>query len=465
MAEMQRLMGEAPDHPVIDNINQKAIKKKVMMATVATMLTKQFIRSKHPVSQLSAFQKFVKQKQKPLALSLTGSMSYKTLDLEDVGKILFDFIEVEDRKETRSDDLITWLGTLSCSLSQTYFHGQVENLITHSQEAHIATQKFAQNLLNYGEKQFKDCIIDSRTTELNIFVTCLTGANRGHLLNNLDCQFMSMPLEYSLENNFWLVQALSMQLNHQIKEIKFQHFDQVHSPILLSKRSLSLNKKIAAQLILAAFSVGPQSVQGSDKSEQGEEELSIKDLIDFEKQFTMTSGEGSLDLKVKRFLFGDIEEHLRVKQLQTQAVQKVRIKYIQEDGSGIYKKPGKDNLGILCRDMVDEVYDAETSGDLNEILFRYNKAKTEIFDQLKQEAVEGVIGGANNFLEKIIKMQTKENDFGQNQTLLKLKEFISNLLQKVSGRSRTGGTGLSSNLTSPTGENVSGQPASRNQAE
>jgi len=30
---------------------------------------------------------------------------------------------------------------------------------------------------------------------------------------------------------------------------------------------LSLNKKIAAQLILAAFSVGPQSVQGSDKSE------------------------------------------------------------------------------------------------------------------------------------------------------------------------------------------------------
>ena len=64
--------------------------------------------------------------------------------------------------------------------------------------------------------------------------------------------------------------------------------------------------------------------------------------------------------------------------------------------------------------MVDEVYDAETSGDLNEILFRYNQAKTEIFDQLKQEAVEGVIGGANNFLEKIIKMQTKENDFGQN---------------------------------------------------
>lgn len=55
-----------------------------------------------------------------------------------------------------------------------------------------------------------------------------------------------MPLEYSLENNYWLVLALNMQLNYNIKQIKFMHFDQVHSPILLSKRSLSLNKKIAA---------------------------------------------------------------------------------------------------------------------------------------------------------------------------------------------------------------------------
>lgn len=46
---------------------------------------------------------------------------------------------------------------------------------------------------------------DTRCEELSYFVEVLTGTNRGHLINNLDCQFMSMPLEYSLENNFWLV--------------------------------------------------------------------------------------------------------------------------------------------------------------------------------------------------------------------------------------------------------------------
>lgn len=66
------------------------------------------------------------------------------------------------------------------------------------------------------------------------------------MINNLDGQYMSLPLEYSLENNFWLVQALNMQLNFYQREIKFSQMDQVHSPILLSKRSLSLKKKIAA---------------------------------------------------------------------------------------------------------------------------------------------------------------------------------------------------------------------------
>lgn len=56
---------------------------------------------------------------------------------------------------------------------------------------------------------------------LNNFIYCLRGTNKGHLINNLDSQFMSLPLEYSLENNFWLVQALNMQLNYFEREIRF----------------------------------------------------------------------------------------------------------------------------------------------------------------------------------------------------------------------------------------------------
>ena len=94
---------------------------------------------------------------------------------------------------------------------------------------------------------------------------------------------MSLPLEYSLENNFWLVQALNMQLNYYEREMKFTQFDQVHSPVLLSKRSLSLKRKVAAQLILAAFDVGPQSVHCSEDEGDDEMEVWAKDKTDFDK--------------------------------------------------------------------------------------------------------------------------------------------------------------------------------------
>ena len=46
---------------------------------------------------------------------------------------------------------------------------------------------------------------------------------------------------------------------------------------------------------------------------------------------------------------------------------------------------------------------------------------------MHMKAINGVIGGAKNYLEKIIKMQTRENSFGQNQTLLKLRDFIAQI--------------------------------------
>ena len=78
------------------------------------------------MQNMEAFQKFANQKLKQPSFSLTSSLTYKTLDLEDSGKSLFEFIDIEDRTHVKTDDLISWLGTLSCSLNQTYFQGQVE---------------------------------------------------------------------------------------------------------------------------------------------------------------------------------------------------------------------------------------------------------------------------------------------------------------------------------------------------
>ena len=158
-----------------------------MLLTVTTMLTQYYGRSNIDISAIEAFQEFSDMKLKTPSYMLTGSLTFKTLDLEDAGKALFDFIDIEDKKNVKTDDLIPWLGTLSCSLMQTYFHGPVELLITHSQEAHLATQKFAQNLLHYPQQQYLHAIRDSRVEVLNNFVFCLKGTNKGHLINNLDC--------------------------------------------------------------------------------------------------------------------------------------------------------------------------------------------------------------------------------------------------------------------------------------
>ena len=60
--------------------------------------------------------------------------------------------------------------------------------------------------------------------------------------------------------------------------------------------------------------------------------------------------------------------------------------------------PGKDNLGILVRDLIDDAFDVESTGNIDQILEEFGKAKQETFDDMKKKAIEGVIGGAKFFL-------------------------------------------------------------------
>ena len=71
-------------------------------------------------------------------------------------------------------------------------------------------------------------------------------------------------------------------------------------------------------------------------------------------------------------------------------------------------------MAILVRDLIDDAFDVDTTGNIDQILDDYGKAKQDTFDEMKKKAIEGVIGGAKYYLEKLIKMQQKENSFGQN---------------------------------------------------
>ena len=94
----------------------------------------------------------------------------------------------------------------------------------------------------------------------------------------------------------------------------------------------------------------------------------------------MTKGEKYLELNTKRFLFSDVEEYLRIRKQQNEAQQTIRVKYIQEEGNGKYKAIGKDNLGILVRELNDEAFDVDSMGDMNTLLSKYNTTKSEIYD-------------------------------------------------------------------------------------
>ena len=97
----------------------------------------------------------------------------------------------------------------------------------------------------------------------------------------------------------------------------------------------------------------------------------------------MTKGEKYLELNTKRFLFSDVEEYLRIRKQQNEAQQTIRVKYIQEEGNGKYKAIGKDNLGILVRELNDEAFDVDSMGDLNTLLTKYNTTKSEIYEQMR----------------------------------------------------------------------------------
>ena len=54
----------------------------------------------------------------------------------------------------------------------------------------------------------------SRPQTFDEFMKSLRAANKGHLFNNFNMFYMSMPLECSPQNNFWLAYCLQAHVDH-----------------------------------------------------------------------------------------------------------------------------------------------------------------------------------------------------------------------------------------------------------
>lgn len=88
-------------------------------------------------------------------------------------------------------------------------------------EAHTDCRNYAIEMQRFLEPTYIEQFKEGRFKTFDAFMVSLRKANRGHFINNYNMYHMSMPLEHSLRNNFWLVFSLSSQLDYLEKEEKF----------------------------------------------------------------------------------------------------------------------------------------------------------------------------------------------------------------------------------------------------
>lgn len=124
-----------------------------------------------------------------------------------------------DISNAETPDLVDWLQSQSSALKNTYFQAQVEKLRITKSEAHKSVKRSLQNISS--DKDFRKVFESTRARAIDAFVKQLRQANRGNLVNNFDMTTLSLPLEYSVMNNYWYAQAVKLLLRLEEKREKF----------------------------------------------------------------------------------------------------------------------------------------------------------------------------------------------------------------------------------------------------
>ena len=58
--------------------------------------------------------------------------------------------------------------------------------------------------------------------------------------------------------------------------------------------------------------------------------------------------------------------------------------------------------------------------------------KQDYYDEAKAETIKGITNGSKQFMETLIKLQTNQDSFGLNQTMLQFKEYVEKIAQTLS---------------------------------
>ena len=202
---------------------------------------------------MKQFMEFAAAQLKEPMFEVDGTLTFKGKDITQAGGFIFDFVDLEEkfvlddedgRKNVVENDIIKTMKSLSMSMRELDFEKCVHRLKMALSEAHYKCKGFANTLTELSVETWLECFLEKRSAVVNRFVNNLTGANKRHLINNLDMQSFSIPMEYSLKNNLWCAQALYMQLDYFEKEEKFNQIMHMDSQILQQRRNYFLNQDV-----------------------------------------------------------------------------------------------------------------------------------------------------------------------------------------------------------------------------
>jgi len=115
------LLSDAPIIPWIAPIDTVKI-EKLPVENVKIFMQLFYERQESSEEIVEAFQEFTGSNLQFATYELQSTISFQSLDIEDTGQLVFDFVEVEIQSPESQIDFVDWLSGLSCSLRDTYYH-------------------------------------------------------------------------------------------------------------------------------------------------------------------------------------------------------------------------------------------------------------------------------------------------------------------------------------------------------
>lgn len=80
-------------------------------------------------------------------------------------------------------------------------------------------------------------------------------------------------------------------------------------------------------------------------------------------------------------------------------------------------KDANKTIPMVVSHMYDKVYKLQDEYNMAELAQNYEQLKLDQLEGLKKQAIQGIFSGGLNFIESLIRLQTKENTYGTNNTM------------------------------------------------